>query len=505
MLIAETDHLLIRWFREEDIEAFKTIVQDPEVMRFSLKGPVKDADVDPLFEKLQLDYQEMGFGLFALEEKASKTVIGFAGIKRWEIDGEVQEEIGYRLLPKYWGKGLAFEATRSISEWAFKTLNLNYLIAIIEPENLRSVKLAKRLGMKKAKTTLFFGIPADIYLLAKKYAYKEYSEQFPALFNAEKERILPLMPPKAKIEHVGSTAVPGLGGKGIIDLAISCPQEDLPRVEKAITELGYTFNLSGSSGERRFFKTYLKDMRGPYNLYHLHVLPEGYPEWDELLDFRDYLRNHPDDTAHYAFIKKQAAEQYQEEGEKYREAKKPLIDLIKKEIRLSHLQFSPAQEKHRDVIHQWLQKPHVTEWFYGTGLENTYRFLEDYLSGSEALSFWLAFDKNHPFALFITSPIKKPTDELSYLCQERGPAITLDILIGDPYYLGLGLACPLIQRFIRSCYPEASEVLIEPEKTNAKAIHVYQKAGFEIVHETIPAHSPHPHLMMRLSTRTLPS
>ncbi|CRX37902.1 GNAT family N-acetyltransferase [Estrella lausannensis] len=336
MLIAETARLTIRWFREDDRAAFKSLVQDPEVMRFSLKGPANDADVDVLFAKLRQDYQEHGFGLFALEEKSSKAVIGFAGIKQWEIDGEIHKELGYRLLPKYWGKGLAFEATRCISDWAFKTLDLNCLIALIEPENLRSIKLAKRLGMKRVKSSLFLGVYTDIYLLTKKYAYKDYSRHFPNLFTQEKDRLLAVLPHKTLVEHVGSTAVPDLGGKGIIDLAVCCPIDDLKNAEKAIEDLGYAFNLSGSSGERRFFKAYLKDLRGPYNLYHLHLLPEGCPEWDELIDFRNYLRDHPAERALYASIKKQAALRYPEEGEKYREAKKPLIDRIKKEIRLGH-------------------------------------------------------------------------------------------------------------------------------------------------------------------------
>ena len=77
------------------------------------------------------------------------------------------------------------------------------------------------------------------------------------------------------------------------------------------------------------------------------------------------------------------------------------------------------------------------------------------------------------------------------------------MLIGDLNYLGKGLAHILIREFLLSQFPQVAEVLIDPEASNSRAVHVYQKAGFKILGEFIPSHSPHPHLMMRLSMREL--
>lgn len=160
--------------------------------------------------------------------------------------------------------------------------------------------------------------------------------------------------------------------------------------------------------------------------------------------------------------------------------------------------FKPVDIAHRALVHHWLTLPYVTEWFYGQGLQNTFDHLDAFLKGATNVKYWLAFDNDCPFAFLITSSVNKPEDELSQWCSSEGETITLDMLIGDTHYLGKGLAPVLIREFLASQFSHVTDVLIDPEATNARAIHVYQKAGFKILGEFIPSHSPHPHLMMRL-------
>lgn len=173
---------------------------------------------------------------------------------------------------------------------------------------------------------------------------------------------------------------------------------------------------------------------------------------------------------------------------------------MKKNHRFS---FKPVDAAHRTLVHQWLKLPHVAKWFYGQGLENTLNHLDAFLKGSSSSHYWLAYDNSHPFAFLITSRVCKPSDELTRWCAKDGEAITLDMFIGDTEYLGRGLSQILIREFLNSQFPNVAEVLIDPEATNARAIHVYQKAGFEILAEFIPSHSPHPHYMMRLNMKQL--
>lgn len=165
--------------------------------------------------------------------------------------------------------------------------------------------------------------------------------------------------------------------------------------------------------------------------------------------------------------------------------------------------FKLVDAAHRSLVHSWLKQPHVAEWFYGQGLQNTLNHLDEFLQGVSLAHYWLGLDKNHPFAFLITSSVSKPHDELTHWCSEEGDAITLDMLIGDTNYLGKGLSHLLIKEFLISQFPKVTEVLIDPEATNVKAIHVYQKAGFKILGEFIPSHSPHPHIMMRLNMKEL--
>lgn len=174
-----------------------------------------------------------------------------------------------------------------------------------------------------------------------------------------------------------------------------------------------------------------------------------------------------------------------------------------KNMNASTFNFKLVEKAHRSLVHTWLLQPHVAEWFYGQGLENTLKHLDEFLAGSSYAQYWLAFEEEHPFAFLITSQVDKPHDELAPWCRPEGEAITLDMLIGDPSYLGRGYAVPVIHQFLLSQFPDVDEVLIDPEASNVKAIHVYQKAGFNKLGEFIPSHSPHPHFMMKLNLQEL--
>ncbi len=92
------------------------------------------------------------------------------------------------------------------------------------------------------------------------------------------------------IEHVGSTAVPGLGGKGIIDIAIGVEKECMEDIKNKLQELGYEFRPSFSTPDRFYFIIYLPDPEEDRRRYHIHLTYLESKEWKELIGFRDYLR-----------------------------------------------------------------------------------------------------------------------------------------------------------------------------------------------------------------------
>ncbi len=168
-----------------------------------------------------------------------------------------------------------------------------------------------------------------------------------------------------------------------------------------------------------------------------------------------------------------------------------------------HCTFRPIVNVDRNLIHRWLDKPYVRKWFYGDGLANTLKGIDECIKGVSDTKYWLACNRDKPFAFLITSLVNKPEDELSKWCVAEGTTITLDMLIGEEEYLGKNLSHIIIKEFLSSEFPEVEEVLIDPEASNSRAVHVYEKVGFQILGEFIPSHSPHPHYMMRLDMNRL--
>lgn len=155
----------------------------------------------------------------------------------------------------------------------------------------------------------------------KKYIFKSYSNAFPQLFEAEKKRIAPHLKHSIAIEHVGSTAVPHLGGKGIVDIAIAVEKEDMDRTSKELQKLGYEFRPSFSTVDRLYFVIYLIDPEEGTRRYHVHLTHLKSEDWKGLIGFRDYLRKHPDEAKEYGEMKKRAALEADNEGKRYRNSK----------------------------------------------------------------------------------------------------------------------------------------------------------------------------------------
>lgn len=164
-----------------------------------------------------------------------------------------------------------------------------------------------------------------------KYIFKPYNPRFPHLFAIEKSRITAQGSEQLIVEHVGSTAVPGLGGKGIIDIAIAVPKNRMAIVAKELELLGYLFREQWSTHERLFFRIDLPDAQEGIQRYHVHCTAADSQEWKSLIFFRDYLRTHPEVAREYATIKQWAVQESAGDGEKYRLLKKALIVAILKQ------------------------------------------------------------------------------------------------------------------------------------------------------------------------------
>ncbi len=150
MIILETGRLQLRYLRHEDIPCLVNLWTDPEVTRYmggprdveTLRTNLADTAGNPLAEQ---------FVLWPLEEKASGKVVGHCGILEKEVDGLTEYEMVYVLAKSSWGKGYATEIGRALITYAYHVRNINRLIALVEPENTASERVAIKVGMHLEK------------------------------------------------------------------------------------------------------------------------------------------------------------------------------------------------------------------------------------------------------------------------------------------------------------------------------------------------------------------
>ncbi len=102
---------------------------------------------------------------------------------------------------------------------------------------------------------------------------------------------------------------------------------------KQLQSLGYEFRPNWSTPDRFYFIIYLPDPEEGTRRYHVHLTFPENREWREFIGFRDYLRSHPEEAQEYGEIKKQAAIEANEEGERYRKLKEPMFEKIRRKMK----------------------------------------------------------------------------------------------------------------------------------------------------------------------------
>jgi RimJ/RimL family protein N-acetyltransferase len=165
MFILITERLFLRHLQMSDAEAMYGVFGDPEVMRFG-DGVQSKERVHNWLQRQIENYQAQGFGPYAIVEQHSDEVIGYCGLFFFpDVNGQPEVEIGYRLKPSTRGQGYATEAVLAVRDYAFTTLGLKRLIAMIDPGNVASIRVAEKAGMKYEQDVLFEGYdhPDHIY------------------------------------------------------------------------------------------------------------------------------------------------------------------------------------------------------------------------------------------------------------------------------------------------------------------------------------------------------
>jgi RimJ/RimL family protein N-acetyltransferase len=144
--ILETRRLSLREFTRDDADALSRVLSDAETMRF-YPAAFDRAGVKQWITRNMQRYAETGYGLWAMDLKATGEMIGDCGITLQEVDDELLPEIGYHVRRDLWGQGLATEAARACRDYGFSSLRAGTLISLIRPESLPSRAVAQRNDM----------------------------------------------------------------------------------------------------------------------------------------------------------------------------------------------------------------------------------------------------------------------------------------------------------------------------------------------------------------------
>jgi GrpB-like predicted nucleotidyltransferase (UPF0157 family) len=157
------------------------------------------------------------------------------------------------------------------------------------------------------------------YRLSRPIVIADYDPEWPTLYQAERRRLeSALAPIIQQVEHIGSTSVPGLGAKPIVDISVSVQNlHDVDGFVAGLEALGYEDARINPAFQRRLFT------KGPYNegTHHLHFTVHGSPVWAGPILLRDYLRAHPEAAARYEQVKRDSAARHRSDLNGYHDEK----------------------------------------------------------------------------------------------------------------------------------------------------------------------------------------
>ena len=157
----KTERLLLRRWEESDLDAARAIYADPEVMRYIPVGPMSDEQIVRIMDRMNGEFEDRGYGLWAVVEAATAEVVGESGLHYLPQTDEV--EIAWLYRVSAWGKGFATEAARAILQSAWREHALERVICLIDARNERSLAVASRLGMHYRGIGRYYDRDLNVY------------------------------------------------------------------------------------------------------------------------------------------------------------------------------------------------------------------------------------------------------------------------------------------------------------------------------------------------------
>ena len=170
-----TARLLLRQWKQSDLEPFAALNADPEVMRY-FPETLSRQESDSMALRCRDLIEERSWGFWAAEELATGEFVGFIGL---HVPAAVLPcspcvEVGWRLGKKHWGHGFATEGARECLDFAFTELRLAEVVAFTSVQNVRSESVMQRLGMQRDSLTFIHPSLPDAHWLSEHCLYRAH-------------------------------------------------------------------------------------------------------------------------------------------------------------------------------------------------------------------------------------------------------------------------------------------------------------------------------------------
>jgi GrpB-like predicted nucleotidyltransferase (UPF0157 family) len=159
-------------------------------------------------------------------------------------------------------------------------------------------------------------------------SYEDYDEKYPHVF-AEVVRLIQAALPSVHVEHVGSTAIPGLGGRRVLDLVIAAEQGRHNEIEPQLLRIGFV--KSPVTHFLPMLTTSIHYQGKDYSIL-LYLLPDDHEIYQGWIAFRTYMQQHPEEVQHYADVKKRAIAEGKTDAGSYQQAKTPYLESLVKRM-----------------------------------------------------------------------------------------------------------------------------------------------------------------------------
>ncbi|MFQ3307696.1 MAG: RimJ/RimL family protein N-acetyltransferase [Candidatus Midichloriaceae bacterium] len=347
-VVIETNNFYLRPFhKEDDFKLCYNLWNDKNVLESMECKALKKIDIEDKLSRYKAWMDKFGFTNFAVFAKGSDDFVGSCGISLFHdpendrnplpainleryFNNDV--ELGYVLYKKYWGKGYATELAKACVDFIFNNYpDIQRIVAVTFLNNTKSQNVLSKLGFEFIKDvkSLKYGKEKFYVTYGKEDApiiLSEYDAEWPLKFKKEKDFLMSVIGKWVcgSIEHIGSTSVPGLTAKPVIDIMFGVKSlESSKAAIELLVQNGYNYFPYKKEVMHWFCKP-SPNLR----THHLHLIPYESNLWKERVKFRDILRANAEIANQYVELKKELAICYKEDREMYTEKKWNFIQKV---------------------------------------------------------------------------------------------------------------------------------------------------------------------------------